>query len=52
MSSDLLLGVVLTTLAYAGLIATVVHARAVIRRLAEDDFEGRLPGYGNGDPDE
>lgn len=45
MSSDLVIGIVLTVLAYGGLIATVVHARTVIRRLSEEEFQGHLPGY-------
>lgn len=46
MSDDLVIGIALTALAYGGLIATVVHARAVIRRLSgEEEFEGGLPGY-------
>ena len=45
MSDDLVIGIALTALAYGGLIATVVHARTVIRRLSEDESEGSLPGY-------
>lgn len=45
MSNDLIMGIALTALAYGGLIATVVHARTVIRRLTEEEFEGRPPGY-------
>ena len=45
MSSELVIGIVLTALAYGGLIATVVHARTVIRRLSEEEFEGGVLGY-------
>lgn len=52
MSADLILGIVLTFLAYGGLIATVVHAHIVIRRFTRDEFEGHLPGYDGQPSDE